>query len=156
MKQRIIGRLLLTVAVLLASATVTIAAAKAVSPINTGSKGQAVKGYDTVAYFTAGEPVKGSPEFQYTWRGAKWLFSSTENLDLFKADPEKYAPQYGGYCAYAVSKGHTAGISPKAWKVVDGKLYLNHRFAKGKFNKDVKGNITRADENWPKIPKKPE
>ena len=131
-------------------------AAKAVSPVNTGSKGQAVKGYDTVAYFSAGEPVKGSPEFEYSWRGAKWLFWSAENRDLFKANPQKYAPQYGGYCAYAVSKGHTAGISPKAWKIVDGKLYLNHRFAKGKFNKDVEGNIARADENWPKIPKKAE
>ncbi len=128
-------------------------AGQAVDAVNVTSDGVALKGYDPVAYFTGGEPVKGSEEFQTTWSGAIWRFSSAANRELFSQDPEKYAPQYGGYCAYAVSKGHTAGVSPKAWKVVDGKLYLNHRFAKGKFDKDVKGAIARADENWPKISK---
>ena len=127
---------------------------KPVDPVNVNSDGVALKGHDPVAYFTAGEPAKGSEEWPYKWQGATWLFSSAENRDLFEANPEKYAPQYGGYCSYAVSKGHTAGISPAAWTIHDGKLYLNHRFAKGKFRKDVPGNISRADENWPKIPKR--
>ncbi|MEZ5401437.1 MAG: YHS domain-containing (seleno)protein [Bryobacteraceae bacterium] len=132
-----------------------LAAAGPVGPVNTDSRGVAVEGYDPVAYFTAGEPTKGDPRLAHEWQGARYLFASAANLEAFKKDPAKYAPQYGGYCAYAVSKGSTAGISPKAWKVVDGKLYLNHRLARGKFEKDVPGNIARADENWPKIPKKP-
>ncbi len=143
---------ILTLAIFAASFAV---AGEPVDPINKTSKGVAVEGYDTVAYFTAGEPAKGNPQFTHQWQGATWLFANQENLEAFKKDPEKYAPQYGGYCAYAVSKGSTAGISPKAWKVVDGKLYLNHRFAKGKFDKDVPGNIERADKNWPGLAKKP-
>ncbi len=131
------------------------AAADAVDPINRNSQGVALKGHDPVAYFTVGEPVKGRPEFEHRWQGAVWRFSSAGNRDLFAADPARYAPQYGGYCAYAVSKGHTADISPAAWRIVDGKLYLNHRFAKGKFEKDVAGAIASADRNWPEIPKKP-
>ncbi len=74
----------------------------------------------------------------------------------FRANPEKYAPpQYGGYCAYAVSTGKTANISPEAWKIVDGRLYLNHPWAKGKWERDVPGAITKADHQWPKIAKKP-
>ncbi|MEZ5354211.1 MAG: YHS domain-containing (seleno)protein [Bryobacteraceae bacterium] len=129
-------------------------AAGPVDPINTNSKGVAVEGYDAVAYFTAGEPTKGSPAFEHTWQGVKWHFANAANLEAFKKDPAKFAPQYGGYCAYAVSKGSTAGISPKAWQIVNGKLYLNHRFAKGKFDKDVPGNIEKADRNWPSIAKK--
>jgi YHS domain-containing protein len=125
-----------------------------VDPINKDSGGLALKGYDAVAYFTEGKPVKGGKDFEYAWSGARWQFSSAANRDLFKANPEKYAPQNGGYCTWAVSKGYTASISPNAWKVVNGKLYLNHPLAKGKFEKDVQGAIARADENWPKIPKK--
>ena len=126
---------------------------KAVDPVNTNSKGLALKGYDTVAYFTAGEPTVGIEQHEHDWQGAKWRFSSEANLEKFKADPGKYAPQYGGYCAYAVSKGKTAGISPKAWTIVDDKLYVNHPWAKGKFKRDVEGNIAKADANWPNIPK---
>ena len=75
---------------------------------------KAIRGYDTVAYFTENKPVKGAEEFSYEYKGAQWLFSSAENLELFKAEPEKYAPQYGGYCAYAVSKGSTAPIKPES------------------------------------------
>ncbi len=98
----------------------------AVDAVNKDGKSVAIKGYDAVAYFRQGAPVKGSPAFKQQWMGATWLFSSAEIRDLFAADPDKYAPRYGGYCAYAVSEGHTASIDPEAWKIVDGKLYLNY------------------------------
>ena len=97
-----------------------------VAKINTKSDGLAVRGYDAVAYFTVQNAVEGNPQFAYAWNGAKWLFSSAENLEKFKSNPTAYAPQFGGYCAYAVSHGHTADGDPQAWKVVNGKLYLNY------------------------------
>jgi hypothetical protein len=88
------------------------------------------------------------------WQGTTWIFASAENRDRFQADPERYAPQYGGYCAYAVSKGHTASIDPKAWTIVDGKLYLNYsKGVKKKWEQDVPGNIVKADKNWPDLHK---
>jgi len=114
--------------------------------------GFAIKGYDVVAYFTDGKPVEGSKEFQFEYNGAKWLFASADHLAKFKADPEKYAPQYGGYCAFAVSKGSTAKIEPDAWKIVDGKLYLNYSHSiQKKWEKDIAGYIKKADANWPKV-----
>ena len=101
------------------------APALAASPVNETLFGTAVEGTDVVAYFTQGRPVPGKREFSYEWKGATWRFASQEHRDLFAADPAKYAPQYGGYCAYAVSQGATAGIDPQAWKIHDGKLYLN-------------------------------
>ncbi|MEM7391703.1 MAG: YHS domain-containing (seleno)protein [Verrucomicrobiota bacterium] len=114
--------------------------------------GLAVKGYDPVAYFDAGKPVKGDKKFVHEHKGAKWRFSSQKNLDAFKADTAKYEPQYGGYCAWAVSQGYTAKIDPEAWKIVDGKLYLNYsRKIQAKWEKDVPGFIKKADENWPGV-----
>jgi len=86
--------------------------------------GLAIRGYDPVAYYQQSAPVKGSSQFSSQWQGARWLFASAENRDRFQAEPEHYAPQYGGYCAYAVSKGRTASIDPEASKIVDGRLYL--------------------------------
>ena len=83
--------------------------------------GLAIRGYDPVAYYQQSAPVKGSSQFSFQWQGATWLFASADNRDRFQAEPERYAPQYGGYCAYAVSKGRTASIDPEAWKIVDGK-----------------------------------
>lgn len=115
-------------------------------------KGVAIKGYDPVAYFTDGKPVEGSSDYQYEWMGAKWRFASKANLDAFAANPEKYAPQYGGYCAYAVSQGGTADIDPESWKIVDGKLYLNlSAKVKAIWEKDIPGYIAKADANWPKV-----
>lgn len=128
---------------------------KPVDPLNLDRDGLAVKGYDVVAYFTEGKPTEGNPAFEHKWQGATWRFASAETLEAFKANPEKYAPQYGGYCSWAVSKGKTASISPKAWTIVDGKLYLNHRLAYGKFKRNTADAIQRADENWPNIPKNP-
>lgn len=146
-------QLLLTMTTMLAAtAAFTFAiAADPVKPVNTDSSGLAIKGYDPVAYFTESKPVKGDKAFQAKHEGATYRFGSATNRDLFVANPGKYLPQYGGYCAWAVSKGHTAGISPNAWKVVDGKLYLNHPLAKGKFEKNHATAIPQADRNWPKL-----
>jgi len=121
-------------------------------PFNLDSRGQAIKGYDPVAYFMEGKPVPGSKEFQYRWNGAVWLFASEKNMNLFRADPEKYMPAYGGYCAWAVAEGYTADIDPKAWTVFKGKLYLNYnRDVQKKWEQDIPGNIERADKIWPKV-----
>jgi YHS domain-containing protein len=116
--------------------------------------GTAVDGYDVVAYFTEGKPVEGSKEHSVEWMGADWYFASEKHQELFAANPEKYAPQYGGYCAWAVSQGYTASTVPEAWKVVDDKLYLN--YSKGvqtTWEQDILGNIKLADNNWPGIAK---
>lgn len=96
--------------------------------VNTGYFGDvAIKGYDTVAYFTRNEAVEGSPRYTYRWLGATWQFASAENRDLFAKEPAKYAPQYGGYCADGVSFGTvTTNIDPKAWRIIDGKLYISY------------------------------
>ncbi len=88
-------------------------------------KGLAVKGYDPVAYFTLGEPTKGSPDISYRWSGAEWRFATTEHRELFVNDPTKYAPQFGGSCAVAAATGHRVAASPKRWRIENGHLYLN-------------------------------
>ena len=114
--------------------------------------GVAVDGSDVVAYFTDGAPIKGSAEFTHDWNGATWQFVSAANRDAFAADPAAYAPQYGGYCAYAVSEGYTAPTSPDAWRIVDGKLYLNfNRRIQRRWERDIPGRITSADANWPRV-----
>ena len=114
--------------------------------------GVAIKGTDPVAYFTESSVVQGTSEYAYEWSGAVWHFSSAEHRDLFAANPEQYAPQYGGYCAWAVSQGYTAPIDPEAWKIVDGKLYLNYdKRIQARWEKDIPGNIAKANENWPNI-----
>jgi YHS domain-containing protein len=113
---------------------------------------QAIGGYDPVSYFTESKPVKGNEEFSYKWKDATWLFSSKENLDLFTANPENYAPQYGGWCAYGCSNGRKATIDPNIWTIVDGKLYLNHSAeVKEKWMKEQKQRIEQADKNWPAV-----
>ena len=111
-----------------------------------------IDGYDTVAYFTQGKPVEGSDKFETTWRDATWRFASQENLDLFKQDPTKYAPQYGGYCAWAMSEGNTAGIDPDAWHIEDNKLYLNYnKSVQKEWFKNMKADIVSADKFYPEI-----
>ncbi len=129
----------------------TVPAAFAVSPLNK-TAGVTLHGYDAVAYFTDGKPMKGTGRYGYEWMGAKWLFSSTENRDRFVKSPEKYAPQYGGYCAYAVSQGITADIDPETWKIVEGKLYLNLSPGVARiWEKDIPGYIANANKNWPTL-----
>ena len=124
-------------------------------PVLTDVHGVALGGFDAVSYFSDGGPVMGSADFETTWSGAKWRFANAADRDAFVAAPEKYAPQYGGYCAYAVAKGGTAPADPTAWKVVDGKLYLNYsQSIRERWLKDVPGYIAKADQNWPGVLKK--
>ncbi len=112
----------------------------------------AVGGYDAVSYHTVGEPVRGSRDFETEWNGASWRFSSQENLDLFLADPAAYAPQYGGYCAWAMAQGYAAKGDPSIWSIVDGKLYLNFdRTVQIRWQEDIPGHIERANANYPAI-----
>lgn len=114
--------------------------------------GIAVDGSDVVAYFTQRAPVPGNAEITFDYMGAAWRFSSMENRDMFAADPSAYAPQYGGYCAFAVSQGYTASTVPDAWAIVDDKLYLNYsRRVQRRWERDIPGNIAAADANWPSV-----
>jgi YHS domain-containing protein len=126
--------------------------ALAASPINTDLNGVAIKGYDPVAYFTMDKPVKGDKNFEYEWKGVKWRFSSSKHMDLFKANPEKYAPRYGGYCAYGVAVNALFDIKPDAWTVHEGKLYLNKdKKVRKIWSKDIPNYISDADKNWPAV-----
>lgn len=140
--------LLIATAALLA--LVFSASASAQDRIYTGLfNNNAVGGYDAVAYFTQGEPVRGDREFTTEWRGANWRFASQDNLDLFLADPESYAPQYGGYCAWAMANGDFAKGDPEYWRIVDGKLYLNYDATiQQRWEADIEGFIKRANVNW--------
>ena len=112
----------------------------------------AVSGYDSVAYFTESKPVKGKSQFSHKYKGAEWRFSSKENLDKFVASPEQYAPQYGGYCAWAVAHDTTAKIDPTQWTIEDGKLYLNYNAdIQSRWLKDKPKYIKQADSNWPDV-----
>lgn len=114
--------------------------------------GIAIDGTDPVAYFREGAPVAGDPAFTHDWNGATWRFSSAANRDAFAADPQAYAPQYGGYCAWAVSQGYTASTTPEAWKIVDGKLYLNYsRRIQRRWERDIPNHIVAANSNWPRV-----
>jgi YHS domain-containing protein len=140
------------VVVLLMMATALLA--QTVPALYTTRDHLALSGYDAVAYFKDGKPVSGKSEFSYKWMDATWRFSSAENREAFKAEPEKYAPQYGGYCAFGTSQGHLVPGDPQAWKVVDDKLYLNYNKDVQKFwLQDVPGNIEKANENYPKLHK---
>ena len=114
--------------------------------------GVAVDGTDVVAYFTQGRPVAGDAAITHDWNGVTWRFASIEYRDRFAASPSTYAPQYGGYCAWAVSEGYTASTVPEAWKIVDGKLYLNFsRRIQRRWERDIPGRIAAADANWPDV-----
>ena len=141
------------VLIALVAAVLWSAAANAVKPVYSGGKERAaIRGYDPVAYFTENEAVKGSAKFSLEHLGAKWFFSSAANRDIFKADPEKYMPQYGGYCAYAVSRNSTASIKPKIFTIHDGKLYLNYsKSVNKKWLKNKDDYISDADDNWPAL-----
>jgi YHS domain-containing protein len=116
------------------------------------NEGLAIGGTDPVAYFTAGKPEAGTAEYEYQWQGVTWRFASAENRDLFTQTPEKYAPQYGGFCAWAVSKGSTAPSDPQAWSIVNDKLYLNlNQSVQEKWKQDAEANIAKADANWPGV-----
>ncbi|MGV6812895.1 MAG: YHS domain-containing (seleno)protein [Brevirhabdus sp.] len=133
---------------LIAAPTILLAA----TPRWYTADGAAINGYDPVAYFTDAKPVEGNRDFALDWDGATWLFASAANRDLFLADTMKYAPKYGGYCAYAVSRGYTATTSPRAWSVYEDRLYLNYsRSVRALWAVDKAGNVAKADANWPRV-----
>lgn len=143
--------------VLMAAAGLLFSAhALAAPPVNTlkdglfgGRSDSAIQGYDPVAYFTVGKPVKGLDSLVVDWMGAKWKFASQANLALFKANPEKYAPQYGGYCAYGVSQDNLVSVEPDKFKIIDGKLYLNYNATvQSKWLEDPAGFIRQADAKF--------
>ena len=112
----------------------------------------AIDGTDPVAYFNESKPVQGSSQYKHQWKGTTWYFSSAENRDLFAQSPEKYAPQYGGYCAFAMANGDLVPIDPEAWSIVDGKLYLNYnQQVKSRWEKDIPGYIAKADQKWSEL-----
>lgn len=141
------------VVLMLFSALSTIATAKDL--LNLNGNGVAIQGYDPVAFFTDNRPVKGNPQFQSDYRGAKYYFASAEHKAAFDKEPAKYEPQFGGYCAYGASQGHPAPIKIEAWQIVNGRLLMQYDLSiKDKFNKDQQGNLGKADQNWPGIVEK--
>jgi len=119
---------------------------------NVDSSGVALKGYDPVAYFSEKKPVPGKPEFTARHEDATYRFASAANRDAFAAAPAKYAPQYGGYCAFGMASGYKAPIEPDAWTVVEGKLYLNYsQSVRRQWSSDVPGYVRKADANWPTV-----
>jgi hypothetical protein len=123
-------------------------------PAIDATHGVAVEGYDAVAYFVDHRPLRGSDAYTRTWNGVVWKFASAEHRALFAANPTHYAPQYGGYCAYAVANRTTAHGSPKLWAVVNGRLFLNNNaLARQLWDRDRPGNIHAGDQNWPQIQK---
>ena len=128
---------------------------ESVKKINTTAENIAVRGFDTVAYFTEQTAVPGNSQYAFIWNGAKWYFSSADNMEKFKAAPETYAPQFGGFCSFAVSKGYTADADPQAWKVVDGKLYLNYnQKVKEMWEAEQEKRIKDGEKNWEEFKKK--
>ena len=118
--------------------------------LNLDKTGVAIQGYDPVAFFTDNKPMKGKPEFPARHNGALYYFASKEHRELFKSDPAKYEPVFGGYCAYGVSKGKLVEIDVDAFQIVNGRLLLQYsKGVRDDFNKDTKGNLAKAEANWP-------
>jgi YHS domain-containing protein len=129
------------------SSTTLVTAAERINTTLFGNL--AVEGYDPVSYFTKGEPTKGKRAHKFEYNNATWRFESEENLERFKADPKRYAPQFGGFCAWAVSQGYTASIDPDVWNIVDNKLYLNYSLStRERWARDIQGNIAKGRHNW--------
>lgn len=143
---------LAVVALLSAIPASTPAFAKPAPEVNVEADGLAVRGYDVTAYFTEGKPVRGKSAYQVNYKGVSWRFASAESLTKFKSDPAAFAPQFGGYCAWAVSQGYVAPGDPEQWKIVDGKLYLNFNArAKELWEADQAEAIKRGHANWPAV-----
>jgi hypothetical protein len=133
-------------------AVVAVALAGPHPTVNVSRGERALHGFDAVAYFTDNRPIEGSPAFEHRWNGAVWRFSTAANRDTFAKHPARYAPQFGGYCAWAVSRGYTADVDPNAWRIVDGRLYLNYsKRVQKQWEEDVAGNIEKGRRNWPGV-----
>ena len=138
---------------LLLFAAVAMAGADDAKLVATGPDHVAIRGYATVAYFTDGKAIKGSPSFEYVWDDARWQFASLAHRDMFIADPDGYAPQFGGFCSGAIRNGVLVPANPKSWAIVDGKLYM---VAGGQsditeWKADAAQNIERGDKQWPLV-----
>ncbi len=145
-------RFVLAAAAAMPAAALVTRPAAARTPEVYANRGVAVDGSDVVAYFLERRPVAGQAAFTHDWRGSTWRFSSEANLAAFAADPEAFAPQYGGYCAWAVSNNYTAATVPEAWTIADGKLYLNFsRRIQRRWERDMAARIAAADRNWPAV-----
>ena len=115
-------------------------------------EGVAIRGYDPVAYVMDRTPVKGSPQYTAVYQGSVFQFASGAHRDAFRADPTKYVPQYGGFCAYGTAKGYKASADPAAFTIVEGKLYLNYSLrVRELWSTDIPGHIAKADRNWPEV-----
>jgi len=137
---------------LLLALVLAFASSQTKPQVNTQSDSLALRGYDVVAYFIDGRAVRGLAQFEYRWSGARWQFASAAHRDEFMKAPQRYAPQFGGYCAWAVSQGYLASGDPKQWKIVDGKLYLNFNArAKELWEADQDAAIERGNANWPGV-----
>ncbi len=145
-------RTFLGAAAAIPAATLFAQTAAAAEPPVYATNGVAINGYDPVAYFTEGKPVEGSPEHTVDWEGATLQFASAENKAMFESDPEKFAPKYGGYCAYAVSKGYIATTDPAAWSIHEDRLYLNYsKSVRALWSARKRHHIEQADMNWPGV-----
>jgi hypothetical protein len=137
---------------LAALAIVLIALGSSRPAVNKDGQGLAIKGYDVVAYAAVGAATKGNPRIQYRYNDATWQFASIDHRDRFVKTPQKYVPQFGGYCSWAVSRGYTADVDPESWKIVGGKLYLLYsKSVQRRWEQDIPGNIARAQANWPSV-----
>jgi YHS domain-containing protein len=142
----------MTLAALAAAAPVAVAQAPSGKTLVNTRKGIALQGFDPVAFFTESKPVKGNPSITAVDKGATYYFATAEHRDAFLKDPAKYAPQYGGYCAYGMSQGHAAPVEIDTWQIVDGRLMLNYsKDVRKKFDADRAALIKQADANWPKV-----
>lgn len=125
---------------------------KSTSSLNVDVQGVALKGYDTVSYFSSGGPIQGNANFAEKFNGTTYWFANSGNRDIFKANPEKYIPAFGGFCAMGLALKQKLDVDPQLWRIVDGTLYLNiHKPAQNRWLEDVKGNIEKANKNWPDI-----
>lgn len=135
-------------ALVVLSAVSSFAASKQLR--NLDSSGISIQGYDPVAFFTEHKPVRGVQQFHSEYNGAKYFFASADDKAAFDKEPAKYEPQFGGYCAYGVSRGSRAPIKIEAWQIVNDRLLMQYDLdIKGEFNKDQQGTLKKADQNWP-------
>ena len=142
---------------LIAIAAVSLMSTAALAGDFFETDGVALRGYDPVAYFVAAVPQKGQAQYSYEYKGSKFYFASDANRRAFMEAPEKYAPQFGGYCAYGTSQGYKVSTQPDAFAVVKDKLYLNYnKKVQEIWRQDVPGNIDRAEKNWPEVQKTPQ
>lgn len=152
-RKALLGYVIVLVAVVTVGAGVLFSQpSEAIPTYNIDGQEVAIKGYDTVAFFTESKALKGSGEFTSKWEDAIWHFASASNRDLFDANPKRYAPQYGGYCALGIAAGEFADIDPEAWTIVEGKLYFNYNkeFRDDVWRESSQAYLVTAEYNWDK------